>query len=343
MTSPDMNDHPSVDELAELDEGLTPPDRTSAIRAHLAHCAQCQATTQTLADTSAALRALDPVTMPPEVAGRIDDALSALSGEQVAPGQATSTPEAPGTVVPELGAVRRRRRPPSLPATAAAAVVVLAVVAIVLGTSGHHHHSATESSGAGNLGLAPLVASPPNVNSSTFSVQSTGRTYTSANLSSLVPELVSGVAQRAAPAAPTATSHSAAGGTTPNTTDGLGVGSGTGSSGSPQKNTAGNAPESKPRSALSTYSAAVPATLRPYLSSRQALLRCAAVISDSPGAVPAAVDLGRWKGAGQRSAIPAVVLVFADPTDSSVDDVYVVSPACTPNSLLAFNKVRLAH
>lgn len=70
--------HPDVAEISALNEELLPPDRSSALHAHLANCRLCanvRASLDEIRDTLATLPG--PSRMPADVAGRIDAALAA--------------------------------------------------------------------------------------------------------------------------------------------------------------------------------------------------------------------------------------------------------------------------
>ncbi len=71
-------EHPEVDELSDLSEGILPLARAQQVRAHLEDCALCADTHASLTEIRSALGTLPgPVRMPADVAGRIDAALAA--------------------------------------------------------------------------------------------------------------------------------------------------------------------------------------------------------------------------------------------------------------------------
>jgi len=114
--------HLSMDEIADLDEGLLTDERAAAAHAHLAGCVECSERASVLEASNTALRDLGPVAMPDDVAARID---AALAAEAAAP---APKPDAAGnvTVMPDPSAIPRQRfRLPTAPAAAAAAVIVL--------------------------------------------------------------------------------------------------------------------------------------------------------------------------------------------------------------------------
>jgi hypothetical protein len=299
--------HLSLDELAELAEGLLARRRSRAAHEHLATCETCRDHAEAISATTAALREVGPVTMPAEVVARLDRVLASAS-------------DAPAgeTVVPDLSAVRQRRLPNvNWSYAAAAAVVVIAGVSIAVAATGGRHHPATE---AATQLPRPLVATtaPRSI------VQlETGRTYQPSSLSQLVPGLLGtptdstaaglGASGLAEPAPSAAGAHGTAG----------------------PKRYATNLPSEAPQN--SATGGVVPAPLRRYADSRPTLLACAALITDTHGAQPLAVDFARWSNpTAHVKPVPALVMVFADPQDSDKLDVYVVAPACNDGSLLDY-------
>ncbi|MGW0332432.1 hypothetical protein ACWD0J_11270 [Streptomyces sp. NPDC003011] len=79
MTSTtDTSGHPDVAEISDLTEGLLPPSRITDVRRHLAECALCADVYTSLEEIRGLLGTLPgPVSMPADVAGRIDAALAA--------------------------------------------------------------------------------------------------------------------------------------------------------------------------------------------------------------------------------------------------------------------------
>jgi hypothetical protein len=319
--------HLSFDELAELAEGLFGRRQARAAEEHLATCDECTARAATLLDTTAALRELGPVPMPGDVAARLERTLASAADEPSG-----------DTVVPDLSQVRRRRPspPPWIMATAAAVVLIAAGSTILATRSGHH---SSEDAGAAVAGPPPLVATasqPPLV------TEETGRVYTPTSLAALAPSLVS---SRSLAGAPTAAGGSAASGGNGTTTVPLAHSPRLPlpTAASARKNTAAAPPPADATRSGPSYAqaltsgTAVPAPLRRYAESQQKLLACAAFITDTPGAAPLAVDYARWTNPETHARrTPALILVFADPQDSSEIKVYVVAPACNDSSLLDF-------
>ena len=142
------DDHLSLDELAELDEGLLSPERTSAIRAHLHGCDECRARAR--GDRDHARRSLADLPTgrrcrrrsAPASTQALDDEAAERGPRQRAEAAgirrrarpriaSDARSPAPGTVA------RRRFGRPTLPSSAVAAALVLAVGAIVVGAVNH--------------------------------------------------------------------------------------------------------------------------------------------------------------------------------------------------------------
>jgi hypothetical protein len=173
------DDHLSIDELAELDEGLLTPEREIEARAHLAGCEHCRANEAAIATTRAALSNLPAEPMPDHAKARLDKALADASP--------LST-----NVVPSLDAHRAKRfGRPTMAASAAAAAIVLLVGAIVvahaLGGSNNGASSAEEAGPAS--GIAPSATVAP-LQPKNYLRTSTGLNYTPANLLTNIPGLV---------------------------------------------------------------------------------------------------------------------------------------------------------
>ncbi|GAB3175816.1 anti-sigma factor family protein [Streptomyces incanus] len=79
MTSTtDMTEHPDVEEISDLTEGLLPPARDIAVRRHLDECELCADVHASLEEIQGLLGTMPgPPRMPAEVASRIDAALAA--------------------------------------------------------------------------------------------------------------------------------------------------------------------------------------------------------------------------------------------------------------------------
>jgi hypothetical protein len=168
------DEHLSLDELAELDEGLLDPDRTTAARAHLDGCAQCRAQAESITSTRGLLGGLPAEPMPDDVKARLDQAL------------ADAAPK-PSTVVPQLDEHRKRRfSRPTWAASAAAAAIVLLFGALIVGHLGKGTSSGS-GSGASSTAAGPLATTPQPKD---YVKTSTGVNYTPTLLISDVPSLV---------------------------------------------------------------------------------------------------------------------------------------------------------
>lgn len=304
-----LSGHLGVEQIADLDAGVLGGRRARRARRHLAGCEECARTLAALEATTASLRDLGTVAMPGDVAARVHQALAATTGET-----------AGATVMPDPAAVRSRRFAAPRFAYAGAAVAVVAGLVVVSLTLARHH-SGTSTGGASMQPALVGTASP----SAAYVEQQTGRTYTPATLSQLVPGLL------AAPSGPLYANA------VPSATAAHNDASGAASQGGLPAATA-------PRAAAGQTSESFVPPLVPSLqrlaNSRTALLACAAYITDTPNAVPLAVDFGRWSNpATHTRPRPSVIFVFSDPTDSSALTVYVVAPACGGSSLLDYQEV----
>jgi hypothetical protein len=156
----------SLDLLADLHAGVLDPVVTDELLRQVAADPQAQATLAALdaavEATTAALSALPPLTIPENVAARIDAALRQEAAARFAAPTAVMDPPAPPPVAPVLDfatAARRRRRGVALAGgllTAAAAVIGVVVVTGLNGgeTTGTPGASATNSS---DQALPPLA------------------------------------------------------------------------------------------------------------------------------------------------------------------------------------------
>jgi hypothetical protein len=329
------DDHLSLDELAEFDEGLLDPERTSAVRAHLHGCDRCRDHAQALATTRSILADLPAAAMPAEVSARLDQAIVDESAERAGAAPAGSRDSAareaahPADVVPAPGTVARRRLGhPTLPAIAVAAALVLAVGAIVVGAVNHNNGGSNESAGAsssvpgapqGTAGGTSVISSDQPSN---FVQTSTGQSYTAGTLTSDVQGLVAG-----APA--TSTGNGAAAGST------LGTPSTPrhGAAQSDKKHRkaatlspAASAPPSPTPNVLTNQPVAKP--LLPLFNSRAKILRCAALITGTKNAVPIAIDFGTWTNSQTGVRTPAAVFVFKPAKPSELAVAFVTGPAC---------------
>jgi hypothetical protein len=169
------DDHSSLDELADLDEGLLQPSRADEVRAHLAGCAACQDRHQALRDVHDELAVLPPETMPPAVVEKLDRALA----DAAVPRSATVVPIAPQV----------RRRPwPALAGVAAVVVLVGFVAAVVVGSSNGGSSSGGSATTAGSASGAPGLST----GTGHFTTTVTPKTFTHDTVPSGISRLVGG-------------------------------------------------------------------------------------------------------------------------------------------------------
>jgi hypothetical protein len=150
--------HLTVELVADLATGVLDDESAAHARQHLDHCDQCRETAARLEQVSAALGSLPPVTVPPAVAQRLDDALASAGS----PAEAPRVVSMPDTVVP-LDAHRRRAgwstRLVTIAASAAGVLLVSAVGISLLnnGSSGGSTVAGTSADG-GTAASAPELA-----------------------------------------------------------------------------------------------------------------------------------------------------------------------------------------
>jgi hypothetical protein len=188
------DDHSSLDELADLDEGLLQPSRADEVRAHLAGCAACRDRHQALRDVHDELAVLPPETMPPGVVEKLDRALAAAA----TPRSATIVPFAP------VAQRRRGQHRPAIAGVAAAIVVIGFFAAFVVGALGHGGTSDGGSASAGSGSAVQRGLSPLSTSHFTKSVSS--KTFTHTTVDAEVRRLVSGQAGAAGSLGPSTTS-----------------------------------------------------------------------------------------------------------------------------------------
>jgi hypothetical protein len=174
------DDHSSLDELADLDEGLLQPSRADEVRAHLAGCAACQDRHQALRDVHDELAVLPPETMPPAVVEKLDRALAGAAVPRSA------------TIVPLAPAAQRRRAQRGWPALAGVAAVVVIIgffAAVVVGLG----HGASSSGGSGtSAGSTTSGADGLSRTPGHFTTTVTPKTFTHGTVPSGISRLVGG-------------------------------------------------------------------------------------------------------------------------------------------------------
>ena len=175
-----MTGHCDADALAEFREGLLGRRRSARIRAHLAQCSSCAATSSGLAEVTALLASAPAPKMPDGLTARLDRVLAAESAARAQAGTAAAA--APGSNAAARDAAGRTSRRgggrpgparsdrPARPwhATALRAASVTAAVLVIAGggygvsrliQGGGGQHSATSG------GAAPRVEYPPRARS----------------------------------------------------------------------------------------------------------------------------------------------------------------------------------
>ncbi|MGA5817037.1 hypothetical protein ACPC54_04130 [Kitasatospora sp. NPDC094028] len=114
--------HPSVDELADLAEGLVEPAAAvEALHRHLDGCAECRETVEALADVQALLGDVDTPPMPADVAARLDAALTQAAAEaapEAAPAEARTAPQEARAAEARAVTPAPRPAPPQTPSPA---------------------------------------------------------------------------------------------------------------------------------------------------------------------------------------------------------------------------------
>lgn len=174
-----MRGHVDTESLALHAEGLLGRGQRARVESHLSGCPQCRATQQQLAGVSAMLSQVPAPDLPPDVAGRLDLALSAevtrRAAERAAAGP-SATPAADGSRHPARHrgrAAARGGRPArwpesrrwSLRSSAGRRLAgALAGVAVVLAGAGYGLTQLTgpAGSGASSGAAAPSSQSSPN-------------------------------------------------------------------------------------------------------------------------------------------------------------------------------------
>ena len=201
--------HPDLETLAELADRDVPPaseaaaasdaasdTATAELLGHVAGCAACTADLEALRGVRETLRALPAVSMPADVAERIEAALLAARESDAAAGPIAASGAgsgvAPATVVPlrsrsvaSRASRQRRGGAPSrwrtMPYGAAASiVVVLALIVVGAVAIGH-------SGGESKKSASPAASSAASVTSATIA---SGTNYTAADLRSQVASVV---------------------------------------------------------------------------------------------------------------------------------------------------------
>jgi hypothetical protein len=168
------DDHSSIDELADLDEGLLDPSRADDVRAHLVGCPTCHTRHQALRDVHDELAVLPPEPVPQDVAERIDSALAEAARPRSA------------TVVPLQVPATRRRGWPALAGVAAVVVALAFVGAVVLG----HHNSDNSHSESASTAGGSVPGAPNQTLAAPVKLQVTNHTYDQQTVTAAVQHLL---------------------------------------------------------------------------------------------------------------------------------------------------------
>ncbi|MFE4975730.1 hypothetical protein ACFRAR_26955 [Kitasatospora sp. NPDC056651] len=113
------DDHPPVERLADLAEGLVDsPDELAALRRHLDGCAECRETIDALAEVQALLGEVTAPPMPADIAARLDAALAEAAAEAAGSGhEAAERPQERPAAGHRAGAPARPVPAATTPAT----------------------------------------------------------------------------------------------------------------------------------------------------------------------------------------------------------------------------------
>ncbi|MFJ3219724.1 hypothetical protein ACIPLC_27885 [Kitasatospora sp. NPDC086801] len=291
--------HPSVDELADLAEGLIESaDDARTLHRHLAGCAECRETADALGEVQALLGAVETPPMPADVAARLDAALAAASpaataeaenGPLAASRSAAQAPAARAATAPVAppsrpaaptgpGRPRPRRRRVGLLLGAAAALAAIGLGgALLLHPAGQGDQHPTLSAGApasASLGTGTGTGPGAAQSSRADHAAGAGPVYQDDQLATQVQQLLA---------------------------------------------RAGSPPGLRPTGPAKP-SAALPAEGRQELTTQASPPSCPAPAEG----VPLATDHGSYAGA------PVEVLVYPAPGRPGFADVYLRSPDCGP-------------
>ncbi|MEY9943777.1 anti-sigma factor [Kitasatospora sp. GAS1066B] len=194
--------HPTVDQLADLQEELLAATEAAELREHLSRCPDCADTLAALAELTELLAEDEPPAMPADVARRIDAALAAALAEPATARTTAGTARTAATAAPQRpaesaapprradrstgpGRSRQRRRGTLLAAAVAClAVLGLGTVVVVSGL-GDDAHQAAGSAAAGAQQGKPDTAMP-----ATPSGSPGGPAFTAAGLPEQIRQLL---------------------------------------------------------------------------------------------------------------------------------------------------------
>jgi hypothetical protein len=150
--------HPSLDELADLHEGLLSEERLGAISAHVASCPGCATAAASLDDVRTTLAAAGstPIAMPESVSATLHDALERAGRERAADVASLTERRTRSRAVTRLGTPRWV----AAAAGAAAAVIVGYVGFSVLNDGNGPSSSQADSSTSAGAGAGKAAGTP---------------------------------------------------------------------------------------------------------------------------------------------------------------------------------------
>ncbi|MDX6365119.1 MAG: hypothetical protein QOK30_195 [Nocardioidaceae bacterium] len=172
--------HPSLEELAELQEGVLDAERQPEVSAHLASCDECTSATAALSEVGTVLTTAGsvPMPIPADRAASLQDALRRVGAERAA--GVPSLDEQRDRPQRRRTADTRLRVPRWVSATGAAAAVVLACYGgiTVLNSGGPGQSSSAESAASGGRAAAGRGGSSgaaPSPSPESFASQTPGK------------------------------------------------------------------------------------------------------------------------------------------------------------------------
>jgi len=200
--TPPADGHLTVDEVADLSAGLLPTEAEHAGQAHLYRCPQCRAVHSELGELTRLLASAVHISLPPDVADRVDAALARAAAERTA---ASISPETATAPIDSLAVARERRRGVSRGRVGAALIGIAAALGaglVFTQAIGPMGGDDAETAGTTAADSPESAAGADTADSdASFGVgrATAGTTYTAASLLADVTSLVE--AQAAAPLA----------------------------------------------------------------------------------------------------------------------------------------------
>jgi hypothetical protein len=189
--------HPSLEELAELQEGVLDAEREPEVAAHLAACDECASATAALSEVGTVLTAAAsvPIPIPTDRAASLQDALRRAGAESAA--GVPSLDEHRDRRQPRGTAAARMRIPRWVSAAGAAAAVVLACYGgISVLNSGSPHGSSSSADSAASGGVTARRGSgseaAPGPSRDSFSYQTPGKS--AGKIPAVTPQTLAGYA-----------------------------------------------------------------------------------------------------------------------------------------------------